>query len=82
MKKFIVFVVSFILLFLFFQVMVGMFLTFTYTPDLAEAWNMSANLSQEVVIKSSQRPFLLTLAVAVFSLSIAYFISKKTSKNK
>jgi len=77
MKKYNIFAISFILLFLLFQVLSGMLLTFTYTPDVDDAWNMSANLSQEVIIKSSQSSFLLLLFIAFLSATIAYFISKK-----
>ncbi|HLR68231.1 hypothetical protein [Virgibacillus alimentarius] len=77
MKRYFIFAISFILLFLLFQVLSGMLLTFTYTPDVDDAWNMSANLSQEVIIKSSQSSFLLLLFIAFLSATIAYFISKK-----
>lgn len=77
MKKYAIFAISFILLFTLFQVLSGMLLTFTYTPDIEEAWNMSANLPQETMIKSSHNPFLLTLFIAFLSASIAYFIPKK-----
>jgi len=84
MKKYIVFAISFILLFslfqLLFQVLSGTLLTFMYTPDMEEAWNSSANLSQEVVFKSNHHPFLLTLFFAFLSATIAYFIPKKFMK--
>ncbi|GAB3053746.1 hypothetical protein [Virgibacillus ainsalahensis] len=81
MKKYIIFAISFILLFSLFQVLSGMFLTLTYTPDISEAWNRSADLSQEVVIKGSGSSFLLTLSIAFLSATIAYFIPKKITKN-
>ena len=82
MKKYIAFIVSFILLFLILQVMSGMLLTLTYTPDIAEAWNVSAKLSQETVIKGSHHPFLLIFISAILSASFAYFISKKVSSKE
>lgn len=82
MKKYIIFAVSFILLFFSFQFLSGMFLTLTYTPDIAEAWNLAANLSQEVVIRNNHSPFLLTLFIAFLSATIAYFISKKIRNQK
>ncbi|GEL78456.1 hypothetical protein [Tenuibacillus multivorans] len=82
MKKYFLFAISFILLFSLFQVLSGMFLTYSYTPDIEEAWNYSANLSQEVVIKGSYAPFLLTLLFAFLSATIAYFISKKIMSTK
>jgi len=85
MKKYIVFAISFILLFslfeFLFQVLSGILSTFMYTPDMEEAWNSSANLSQEVVIKSNHRSFLLTLFIAFLSATIAYFIPKKFMRN-
>lgn len=82
MKKYITFIVSFILLFLILQVMSGMLLTLTYTPDIAEAWNVTAQLSQETVIKSHHNSFLLMFLSAILSASFAYFISKKSSSKK
>lgn len=80
MKKYVVFAISFILLLSLFQVLSGMLLTITYTPDIAEAWNLSANLSEGTVIKSSYSHFLLTLFIAFLSATIAYFIPKKFIK--
>jgi quinol-cytochrome oxidoreductase complex cytochrome b subunit len=76
-KRFIIFSISFILLFSLFQILSGMLLTLMYTPDMEEAWNFSGNLSQEVVIQSSHSPFSLTLFIAFLAASIAYFIPKK-----
>ncbi|MUK90616.1 hypothetical protein GMD78_19855 [Ornithinibacillus sp. L9] len=78
MKKYIIFIISFLILFSLFQVLSGLFLTYVYTPDIAEAWGMGANLSQEVAIKSSQSPFLFTLFLALLSATIAYFIPELT----
>ncbi|MFD2043078.1 hypothetical protein ACFSTA_02010 [Ornithinibacillus salinisoli] len=77
MKKYIIFAISFILLFSLFEILSGMLLTTMYTPDITEAWNTSANLSQEVVIKGGTSNFLLTLFFAFLSATIAYFIPKK-----
>jgi quinol-cytochrome oxidoreductase complex cytochrome b subunit len=82
MKKHIIFAISFILLFSSFQVLSGIILTLTYTPDIAEAWNMSGNLPQEIVIKGSHNPFLLTLFLAFISATIAYFTLRETTKCK
>lgn len=80
MKKYFTFAVSFVLLFLVLQVLSGMLLTFTYTPDMEEAWKASANLSQEIIIKSSHSPFLLTIVIGLLSASVAYFLSGKIIK--
>lgn len=85
MKKYIVFAVSFILLFSLFilsaQVLSGMFLTPTYVPDINEAWNASAVLPQQTEIFSSSNPFSLTLLLALLSSTFAYFISQKFPKH-
>ena len=84
MKKHIVFLVGFILLSslftLLFQVLSGVFLTSTYTPDISEAWKASANLSQEVAIFSTGSSFLFTLLSVSLSAVVAYFISEKFTK--
>ena len=79
MKKYIIFAISFIIIFSLFQVLSGFFLTLTYTPDIVTAWNSSATLPQEIVMKSNS-PFLLTLFFAFLSATIAYFIPKKFTK--
>lgn len=82
MKKYIIFAISFILLFSLFQVLSGIFLTVAYTPDIEEAWNMSANSSEQVAMKgSSNSSFVYTLFIAFLSATIAYFIPKKFTKD-
>lgn len=81
MKKYMIFAISFILLFSLCQILSGMILTFAYTPDIEEAWNSSASLSQETVIKGSVSPFWPMLLLAFLSASIAYFISNITRRN-
>jgi hypothetical protein len=58
-----------------------MILTLAYTPDIEEAWNLSADAPQEVVLTSSHSSFLLTLLFAFLSAAIAYFIPAKLTKN-
>lgn len=72
-KKFIVFLVSFIFLFILTQVISGMFLTAAYSPDINEAWRTSDNLPQEVVLVGD--PHFSTLIFAVLSATIAYFMA-------
>ena len=76
MKKYLVFIVSFIIMYTVFQILSGMFLTWIYTPDMGSAWFMSANLSQETVITGSNS-LGLSLLTAVLSASVAYFILLK-----
>ncbi|MFD1738358.1 hypothetical protein ACFSCX_17685 [Bacillus salitolerans] len=71
MKKYVVFILSFSLLYIVFQVLSGMLLTALYTPDFSSINN---NVSQEVVFgQTSIIPFLGTLLVA----TLAYFLSQK-----
>ncbi|MCF3944224.1 hypothetical protein [Oceanobacillus alkalisoli] len=76
MKKYLVFIVSFIVMYTVFQILSGMFLTWIYIPDMSSAWFMSANLSQETVITGSNS-LGLSLLTAVLAASVAYFILLK-----
>lgn len=78
MKKYLIFTISFLLLFTLLQISSGLFLTATYTPDFSESLGMSNTLSQEVIfVQSSQIP---TLIIAVLSAISAYFILNKVAK--
>nr|WP_285890723.1 hypothetical protein [Mesobacillus maritimus] len=71
MKKYVVFILSFVLLYTVFQILSGLLLTALYTPDLSSINN---NTSQEVVFgQTSIIPFSGTLLVA----TLAYFLSQK-----
>lgn len=74
MKKYFVFIISFILLYVAFQILSGVILTAFYTPDFSA---IEGNLSQEVVFgEVNSIPLLVTLLIATF----AYFLSQKISK--
>ncbi|MBU7595157.1 hypothetical protein FVO58_22095 [Metabacillus halosaccharovorans] len=78
MKKYVVFILSFVLLYIVFQILSGLLLTALYTPDFSSINN---NVSQEVLFgQTSIIPFLGTLLVA----TLAYFLSRKIfiSSNK
>jgi len=78
LKKYVVFLLSFVLLYIVFQILSGLLLTALYTPNFSTINN---NVSQEVVFgQNSIIPFLGTLLVA----TLAYFLSQKifTSSNK
>ena len=74
MKKYIIFAISFIVLFTAFQMVSGYFLTLFYTPDITEAWNQAGNLSNSIVIKDSF-PFI-SLFFAFLAATLAYFTPK------
>ncbi|MFC0559029.1 hypothetical protein [Halalkalibacter alkalisediminis] len=71
LKKYVVFIFSFVLMYIVFQILSGWLLTAFYTPDFSSINN---NVSQEVVFgQTSIIPFLATLLVA----TLAYFLSQK-----
>lgn len=71
LKKYVVFILSFVLMYTVFQVLLGWLLTTLYTPD---PFPMNSNASQEVEFgQVSFIPFLATLLVA----TLAYFLSQK-----
>lgn len=70
MKKFSVFIISFVTLYIVFQVVSGLILTAFYTPNFTSVAN---DLSQEVSFGSSSNPLLLALLTA----TVAYFLSQK-----
>lgn len=80
MKKFIVFIFSFVLLFFTFQLLSGLFLTLTYVPDIGESWESVTYLTQNIVIESGNS-FLPILLFAGIALIIAVYISTRRKKN-
>ena len=71
MKKYAVFLISFVLLYIVLQLLSGLVLTALYNPSLSL---YNSNLSQEVAFgQNSIFSLLLTLLVA----TLAYFVSQK-----
>lgn len=71
MKKSIIFIGSFVLLYVAFQVLTGLLQTALYTPDLSSMNNI---VSQEVVFgEISIIPFL----AAIFAATVAYLLSQR-----
>lgn len=79
MKKYIVFSISFIFLFVVFQILYGYLLTLFYTPDIMGAWNQAGSLSSNGIIKGSS--FFIPLFFAFLAATIAYFTPKIFIKN-
>lgn len=71
MKRYIVFILSLILLYIAFQILSGWVLTTLYTPDVL---SMTTNSSEESIFKL---PATIQLLVALFIATLAYFISQK-----
>lgn len=84
MKKYMTFIISFILLFSLMvfaiEIVSGLFLTTTYAPDVNEAWHASAALSSQTTIISTEPSYLFILIPALLAGFGAYFIAQKTSK--
>lgn len=75
MKKYIIFAISFIVLFLVFQkILSGYFLTLFYTPDITEAWNQAGHSSSGVVIQGGSS--FIPLFFAFLAATLAYFTPK------
>ena len=68
LKKFLVFISSFVVIFMAFQIVSGLILTASYSPDF-----LSVNLSREMSFGYDSNPLLLTLLTA----TLAYYISQK-----
>ncbi|WP_010530586.1 hypothetical protein [Lentibacillus jeotgali] len=74
MKKYIVFAISFIILFAVFQILSGYLVTFFYTPDITSAWNQVGGLSNTTVIKGGSS--FTSLFIAFLAATLAYFVPK------
>ncbi|PEL03298.1 hypothetical protein [Bacillus sp. AFS017336] len=78
MKKYLLFVLSFILLFVVFNVFSGMLQTVFYQPNLSNLWNKVNQLPSEVVfVESSLIP---TIMIALLSATMAFFMQSRLSK--
>lgn len=77
LKKFVLFITSFLLLFLILQIGSGMIVTTLYSPDMGDAWSQSAALPQETVVSGSIVTPLVTLLTGLVSAAAAYFIQSK-----
>jgi hypothetical protein len=74
MKKYFVFIASFILLYIGFQLLSGMILTAFYTPDFSQ---IGTSISQETTFgQATSMPLLVTMLVA----TSAYFLSQTIFK--
>ncbi|QQZ09956.1 hypothetical protein [Heyndrickxia vini] len=75
MKKYIIFIFSFVLLYIVYQFVTGWVLTALYTPDI---FSTNKNLSQDVSFgQTTSMPLLVTLLIA----TLAYLMSQKLFKS-
>ena len=72
MIRYILFAISFLVLFTVFQVLAGYVATLLYTPDIANAWKEAGHASSEVVITGSSR--IISLILAFLAATFAYFL--------
>lgn len=72
MKKFFLFLISFIALFTVTQILSGLLLTNLYTPNLSASWSSTTQLPQTAYFGNTT--FIPTLILAVFSVVVAYFM--------
>ena len=81
LKKFLLFIISFTLLFLILQTASGMIITTMYPANMGDAWNQSALLPQETMVSGSIFTPVITLFTALISAAAAYLIQKKSFPN-
>ncbi|GIN85822.1 hypothetical protein J6TS2_22080 [Heyndrickxia sporothermodurans] len=80
MKKFLIFISSFFLLYMILQIGSGFILTMMYTPNTSI---VDSQLSQEVVFgKSSSFSLVIPLLAAILSFFIARQVRLPTKKHK
>ena len=72
MKKYLIFILSFFLLFFILQIASGILLTATYTPKVMDA------TSQEVAF--GEQSHIPTILMAGLAATLAYFVPKKWAK--
>ncbi|WP_158734675.1 hypothetical protein [Alteribacillus sp. YIM 98480] len=75
MKKYLLFIVSFGILYIVFEIMSGMMLTSMYLSDFSYR---EANLNQKVSFGTHSYPFLMGLLAA----TLAFFIAQKSFNEK
>lgn len=81
MKKYFIFMASFILLFLILnfglELLLGSILTFFYVPNVGEAWGASAEAANQVTLYGSTSLRSFSLVVGLVAASLAYLIAQK-----
>lgn len=81
MKKFLLFMISFALLFLVLQTASGMVITTMYPAGTGDAWSQSALLPQETMVSGSILTPVITLFTGLIAAAAAYFIQKKSFRS-
>ena len=78
LKKYVVFLISFVLSYLAYQIFAGWILTALYTPD----FSLMSTSSQEVLFVGQNLivPLLSALSIATLAYFLSDFIYKKTSR--
>lgn len=83
MKKYLIFAIGFVVLFLLFEFTLGFFITFMFAPDVSGSWNQSGLLPPEVWMTGIPgNSFSYSLLIGLFSATIAYFIANKVESRE
>ncbi|MCP3032834.1 hypothetical protein LF817_16025 [Halobacillus sp. A1] len=77
MKKYLIFIVSFILLYLVYQMASGMLLTMNYTPDLSSVGGITP---QEVSFGNRSFPLVVLICIASFAYIISQLLKPKKNE--
>lgn len=80
MKKFVIFSLSFIVLFIVFQILSGYILTLFYMSDISSAWHQADNLTNTTAV--GKVTSFLPLIIAFLAAIIAVFIPKLFREKK
>ncbi|MDX8364573.1 hypothetical protein [Cytobacillus sp. IB215665] len=80
MKNYLVFIGSFIILFLLLQLLSGAFLTTTFILDYSQATYNTENISEVVEFGNSSS--ILFYIIVILSATMAYFVPKVMTKFK
>jgi quinol-cytochrome oxidoreductase complex cytochrome b subunit len=80
MKKFLIFLVSFIVIYFALQIGSGLVLTALYSPDIKGAWETNFPLSNEVAFGGGGGFAYLGIIIVLIAGGAAYFISKVVKK--
>ena len=78
LKNFLLFIISFVLLFVILQTASGMIITALSPAAVGDAWSQSAVLPQETTVSGSIFTPVLTLLTGLIAAAAAYFIQKKS----
>lgn len=80
MKKYVIFAVTFFILYLVFQMFSGYIMTFFYIPNLNDAWQQAGNLPSSISMKGKYS--FISIFIALIAAILAYIITKRFVKKR